>query len=136
MIQTLASKQTLAEVSFLIGDWEGTGTLDYPGPPVKTANYNILRMCKLSPDKNQLVTVTFNDDPKDHTMFHATQSFIFIDKDTGQLRARRHWLMESDNEGFVTVERISERDQDRALGFTVVAREGVPDDFQHDGKIE
>jgi hypothetical protein len=93
-------------------------------------------MCKLSPDKTQLLIVTFNDDPKTDSMFHATQSFIYVDRESRQLRARRSWLMDTDNEGFVTIERLTERDRPNTLGFTVVAREGVPEDFQHNGTME
>ena len=69
-------------------------------------------------------------------MFHATQAFIYVDRDTGQLRIKRHWLMDTDNEGFVTVEKVTPDDKTGSFGFTVVEREGVPPNFQHDGKID
>jgi hypothetical protein len=136
MTQALVDKPLLDKVSFLIGDWRGTGMLDYPGPPVKRANYEILAMCKRSPDLSQLLFVTFNDDPDNHTMFHATQAFIFVDRESGQLRIKRNWLMESDNEGFVTIEKLEQKEDPNNLGFTVISRQGVPDDFQHDGTIQ
>jgi len=136
MTQALVNDAKLEKVSFLIGDWRGTGVLDYPGPPVKRSNYEILAMCKRSPDRNQLLLVTFNDDPDKHTMFHATQAFLFVDRDSGQLRTKRHWLMESDTEGFVTIEKLEQSENANRLGFTVIDRQGVPDSFQHDGTIE
>jgi hypothetical protein len=136
MTQALVGKQLLEKASFLIGDWRGTGILDYPGPPTKRASYSILAMCKQSPDKNQLLLVTFNDDSKNNSMFHATQAFIYIDRESRQLRIKRHWLMETDNEGFVTTEKLTQNQRGNSFGFTVIEREGVPDTFQHDGNIQ
>jgi len=136
MTQALVSKQPLDKLSFLIGDWRGTGMLDYPGPPVKRSNYDIVASCKRSPDNQQLMLVTFNDDKENDSMFHATQAFIYVDRDSGQLRIKRHWLMESDEQGFVTVERVTPSETTDSFGFTVVEREGIPQTFQHDGKID
>lgn len=136
MTQALVGKQLLEKVSFLVGDWRGTGILDYPGPPIQRASYGILAMCKRSPDKNQLLLVTFNDDPKNNSMFHATQAFIYVDRESGQLRIKRHWMMETDNEGFVTTEKLTQRQGANSFGFTVIEREGIPDTFQHNGSIE
>lgn len=110
--------------------------LDYPGPPVKRSNYDIVASCKRSPDNQQLMLVTFDDDKENDSMFHATQAFIYVDRDTGQLRIKRHWLMDSDDEGFVTVEKVTPSETTGSFGFTVVEREGVPQAFQHDGKID
>jgi hypothetical protein len=135
MTQTLVDKQLLDKLSFLIGDWRGTGVLDYPGPPIRRSNYDIVAMCKISPDKHQLLLATFNEDRETDSMFHATQAFIYVDRDSGQLRIKRHWLMDSDKEGFVTVEKVTQN-ENGTFGFTVVEREGVPQTFQHDGKID
>ena len=135
MTQTLTDKQLIDSVSFLVGNWRGTGVLDYPGPTARRSSYDILAMCKWSPDQTQLLLTTFNDDPKNHTMFHATQAFIYVDRASRQLRIRRNWLMDSDSEGFVTVETITPKGSD-SFGFTVVDREGVSNTFQHEGTIE
>jgi hypothetical protein len=132
--QALVTRQLLDKLSFLIGDWRGTGMLDYPGPPVKRSNYDIVASCKRSPDNQQLMLVTFNDDKENGSMFHATQAFIYVDRN-GQLRIKRHWLMDSDEQGFVTLERITPGETAGSFGFTVVEREGVPQTFQHDGRI-
>jgi hypothetical protein len=136
MTQGVVRRQSLDELSFLIGDWRGNGILDYPGPPVKRSNYEIAAMCKRSPDNQQLMLVTFNEDREHDSMFHATQAFIYVDRDTGQLRIKRHWLMDTDNEGFVTVEKVTPDENTKSFGFTVVEREGVPQNFQHDGKVD
>jgi hypothetical protein len=136
VVKLQVSERPLEQLSFLLGDWRGTGVLDYPGQTVKRSHYEIRAMCKTSPDKAQILLITFNDDPKDDTMFHASQGFIFVERRTGELRINRHWLMDSENEGFVTVERLTPAGDGKSLGFTVVERDGVPEDFRHDGTIE
>lgn len=136
MAQIQTDSQLLSKLSFLVGDWRGAGVLDYPGPPARRSNYNILAMCKWSPDKTQLLLTTFNDDPKTNTMFHASQAFIFVDRASKRVHIRRNWLMDTDSEGFVTVERITPKEETDSFGFTVIEREGVPETFQHEGTIQ
>lgn len=136
MTQIQTDKELLSRVAFLVGDWRGTGVLEYPGPPARRSNYDILAMCKWSPDKTQLLLTAFNDDPRNHTMFHASQAFIYVDRASNQLRIRRNWLMDTDSDGFVTVERITQKGDTESFGFTVIDREGVSETFQHEGTIE
>ena len=135
MEQAMVSNRSLDQLSFLIGDWRGKGFLDYPGPPLRRSNYEILAMCKWSSDNTQLLFVSFNEDPIKQSMFHATQAFIYVDPASRQLRVKRNWLMDSENQGFVTIESLTRKDDEKGFGFTVVDREGVPEDFNHEGTI-
>ncbi|MDG6954155.1 MAG: hypothetical protein JRN33_04135 [Nitrososphaerota archaeon] len=66
--------------------------------------YEVRRMCKLTPDGSQIELVEFSDNPNDERMFHGEHSFIYVDSSSGEPRLRRHSFLDSEDRGFFVTE--------------------------------
>jgi hypothetical protein len=107
MMQSSSSTSKIDSLSFLLGDWRGTGVMTYNRGTGVRVEFEYRRMCKLTPDGSQIEIVEFSDNPKTEQMFHGEHSFIFVDSSRGELRLRRHTFLDSENKGFfVTEERV------------------------------
>ncbi|MDG6991544.1 MAG: hypothetical protein JRM99_09055 [Nitrososphaerota archaeon] len=97
----------MESLSFLLGDWRGTGVMTFSRERPVVVEYEHRRMCKLTPDGSQIEFVEFSDDSKKERMFHGEHSFIYVDSSSGELRLRRHTFLDSEDRGyFVTEERV------------------------------
>lgn len=103
----MMASSKIESLSFLLGDWRGTGVMKFSRGPGVRVEFEYRRMCKLAPDGSQIEIVEFSDNPKTEEMFHGEHSFIYVDSSNGELHLRRHTFLDSENKGFfVTSERV------------------------------
>lgn len=126
VIMASISTSKIDDLSFLLGDWRGTGVMTYNRVPSVRVEYEHRRMCKLTRDGSQIEIVEFSDNPKTEEMFHGEHSFIYVDSSSGELRLRRHTFLDSENKGFfVYEERLQVAEGGRSATLEGSAHQGT-----------
>jgi hypothetical protein len=119
------SYSKIERISFLLGDWRGTGVMTYNRGPGVNAEFEYGRMCKLTPEGSQIEIVEFSDNPKTEEMFHGEHSFIYVDSSSGELRLRRDTFLDSENKGYFVTEEMVEVEDDKSVSLEGSAHQGT-----------
>lgn len=148
MVESHGEANPLDRISFLVGEWRGSGVFRFLTSKRPEVRYQIRYMCKESPDRNELLIVEFDDDPEKEEMFHASQGFLYVEPKTNQLRLKRTTLMESAKQGLVHEEnwevsndlkeiKIDTLEKDRRSGYgrTVMIRRVGDSRLTKEGRV-